>query len=238
MTDRYFAWPPIAADTVRLTGPEAHHLLHVMRARPGHEVTLFDGSGAEFDAVVAATRRSELTLEIRRRRQVDRELSRTITLGVALPKGDRQKWLVEKLTELGVAELVPLATQRGVAQPTDKSLERLRRSVVEASKQCGRNRLMRIAQPQTWNDWIASVSDAVVRAVAHPGGVPAAEFFRAKTAPTAAISLAVGPEGGLTDEEIELAVAQGLQTIDLGQRILRVETAAIALAVLGGNLES
>jgi len=227
MPDRYFVDLPIAVDRTVLSGAEAHHLLHVMRAAPGSRVTLFDGSGWEFEAVVQRTARAEVELAILSRRQVDREAAIALTLGVALPKGDRQKWLVEKATELGVARLVPLQSQRAVAQPGDNALERLRRGVIEASKQCGRNRLMQIAEPQTWEAFLADKSDLDCRIVAHVGA-NSFPFF----GPCAAVVAAVGPEGGFTDEEVARAVTQGWRLVGLGRRILRVETAALALAAL------
>src|SRR4029079_19072788 len=155
MSERFFSPHPISAGGMMLDGPEAHHLLHVMRASVGDEVTLFDGSGAEFKATVVTLRRTDAELRIVERNEIDRELPFALVAGVALPKGDRQKWLVEKLTELGVTTLVPLITERSVAQPNESALERLARSVIEAAKQCGRNRLMAISQPQSWDDWIA-----------------------------------------------------------------------------------
>src|SRR5258705_4003661 len=156
MSERFYSPHPITAGCMMLDGPEAHHLLHVMRASVGDEVTLFDDSGAEFKATVETLRRTDAELRIIERREIDRELPFELVVGVALPKGDRQKWLVEKLTELGVTTLVPLITERCVAQPAATALDRLRRSIIEAAKQCGRNRLMKIADPQTWSDWIAS----------------------------------------------------------------------------------
>jgi 16S rRNA (uracil1498-N3)-methyltransferase len=152
-------------------------------------------------------------------------------IGVSLPKGDRQKWLVEKLTELGATELVPLVTERGVAQPTDHALDRLERSVIEAAKQCGRNRLMRIAEPHPWGDWVASGAGASKsrRLVAHPMGRPLAEIELTSPQPT---MLAIGPEGGLAEAEIVAAEGAGWETVELGPRILRVETAAVALAAV------
>jgi 16S rRNA (uracil1498-N3)-methyltransferase len=150
---------------------------------------------------------------------------------VALPKGDRQKWLVEKLTELGVTALVPLVTERGVAQPTASAIARLERAVIEASKQCGRNRLMRIARPQAWAAWIAAVAtnEGTLRLIAHPGGTPLASIDLKAPQLT---QLAIGPEGGLTDAEVATATAARWQAVDLGPRILRVETAAVALAAV------
>src|SRR5688572_21649634 len=110
MSERFFSAKPVTSDRVQLDGPEAHHLLHVMRASVGDAVTLFDGGGAEFAAVVETLRRADADLRIIERREISRELPFPLTVGVALPKGDRQKWLVEKLTELGVSALVPLTT--------------------------------------------------------------------------------------------------------------------------------
>lgn len=226
MSERFFSAASITSERVQLEGPEAHHLLHVMRARVGDEVILFDNSGGEFAAVVEKLGRSAADVRIVQRRDVDRELSFALTVGIALPKGDRQKWLVEKLTELGVTALVPLTTTRGVAQPTDSAIERLERSVIEACKQCGRNRLMQIAAPQTWDVWLDQ-SAMSVRLVAHPGGTSLAELDLSRKQTT---QLAIGPEGGLTEAEVAAAIATGWQPVDLGPRILRVETAAIALA--------
>jgi 16S rRNA (uracil1498-N3)-methyltransferase len=229
MSDRYFVEASIASDRALLTGAEAHHLLHVMRAKAGTRVALFDGSGWEFDAVVGRIGRSEVELAIAGRREVNREARIAVTLGVALPKGERQKWLVEKVVELGLARLVPLETERGVAQPVENALERLRRGVIEASKQCGRNRLMEIAEPREWRDFLLENRTAACRLVAHPRQEPGQEAS-CIPAPNDSAALAVGPEGGFTAEEVALAVAQGWQPVDLGPRILRVETAAVALA--------
>jgi 16S rRNA (uracil1498-N3)-methyltransferase len=220
---------PIAGQQVRLEGAEAHHLLHVMRGAVGETVMLFDGSGAEFIGIIEKLHRSEVELRITERREVDRELPFQLTVGVALPKGDRQKWLVEKLTELGVTTLVPLETQRGVAQPSSAAIERLARTVIEAAKQCGRNRLMRIAQPQSWNAWIdcqLEKGEAECRLIAQPGGKP---FRQIQFAPRASYRLAIGPEGGLTDSEVSAVVHAGWHLVELGPRILRIETAAIAI---------
>lgn len=235
MSTRFFSTAPITTERATLEGPEAHHLLHVMRAAIGAQVTLFDNSGAEFPAIIEKLNRASIDFRIIERIEVDRELPYRLMVGVALPKGDRQRWLVEKLTELGVATLVPLETTRGVAQPTDAARERLERSVIAASKQCGRSRLLEIAKPQAWDEWIEHAQSAIPnrkseiptrRVVAHPGGAPLAGLDFTTPLPT---HLAIGPEGGFTDEEVAAAQAAGWQPVDLGPRILRVETAAVAL---------
>ncbi len=246
MSERFYSSQSITGERATLVGPEAHHLLHVMRAAAGASITLFDGSGAEFAGVVESVRRAEAVVRIVERHEVDRELPFELTVGVALPKGDRQKWLVEKLTELGVTTLVPLVTEHGVAQPTASAAERLQRAIVEAAKQCGRNRLMRIAEPRAWGEWVggdvrSKMSDlrfenqgdvtgssvTVERIVAHQGGVPVGELELRRNV---AIVVAIGPEGGFTDNEMAAASAAGWRKVSLGARILRVETAAIALA--------
>lgn len=230
MSQRYFSATPIEAERVVLADAEAHHLAHVMRASVGDSVTLFDGSGAEFDARIARIAKHSVELEITERREVDRELPFTLTLAVALPKGDRQKWLVEKAIELGVTRLVPLVTTRSVADGAS-ALERLRRGVIEASKQCGRNRLMEIAAPRKWSDIAAETCRAnTVRLFAHPATASNSLSVHGAIAAAEQIEIAVGPEGGWTDEEAALAQSTDWLFVDLGTRILRVETAAIALA--------
>jgi len=234
MSERFFVESPITGDRAMLVESEAHHLIHVMRASLGVRVVLFDGSGAEFTAEVRKLGRSEVELGVLERRAVDRELQIPLILGIALPKGDRQKWLVEKAVELGISRIVPLRTVHGVAQPVDQALTRLTRSVVEASKQCGRNRLLQLSSPQGWGDYVAAQCDSPWRLVAHPAIRHAASIpstLPGKLPPhKSPICLAVGPEGGLTSEEIELAVGAGWQLVDLGARILRTETAGIVLA--------
>jgi 16S rRNA (uracil1498-N3)-methyltransferase len=218
MSDRFYIAKPIAEDHISLTGTEAHHLAYVMRAETGQCVTLFDGSGQEFLAEIETIGKREVRLAVRERKEINREAPVNVVLAVALPKGERQQWLVEKSVELGVAELIPLETKRGIAQPSEGAIERLRRAVVEASKQCGRNRLMQIAAAQNWSEFVAAPYQENLRLVAHPGGMPlhSEQFQRGGSGTQPGLITAIGPEGGFTDDEI-----------------LRVETAAIVLATWG-----
>lgn len=238
MLPRLFSELPIAGPRATLAGAEAHHLMHVLRAAAGDEVTLFDGTGPEWTARVLHVGRHEATLEVLARHEVDRELGRSVTLAVALPKGDRQRFLVEKAVELGVQRLVPLHTLRGVAQPTDAALQRLRRAVIEASKQCGRNRLMEISAPLAWQAAAPALAQEFGThcLMAHPAvhGAEVRPLWKvlAGLARTGRVAAAVGPEGGFTDDEVSAAEAAGWQLVDLGPRLLRVETAAVALAAV------
>lgn len=232
MSRRYYSAVPLTGLQATLDGPEAHHLLHVLRAQPGMQVTLFDGSGGEFDAEVTACGRATVELAIVASREVSRELAAPLVLGVPLPKGDRARWLVEKAVELGVTRLVPLRTEHST-EHGDKPGGKLDRYVVEASKQCGRNRLMEIAELHTWDEWVALAGDAKLspasarKLVAHFSGEPLGGIDFGDIRPTFA---AVGPEGGFTDAEIAAATAAGWKIVGLGPRILRVETAALAIA--------
>ena len=149
MSERFFLAEPPSAGRGRLVGDEARHLIRVMRCRVGDEVVVFDGRGTSWRARVASIGRDEAVLELGAAAEEPVAQAAPVTLAVALPKGERQKWLVEKLTELGVARLVPLVTTRGVAEATPAAVERLGRGVIEACKQCGRDTLMAIAEPRT-----------------------------------------------------------------------------------------
>ena len=238
MSDRYFTPGPISGQRAVLAGAEAHHLIHVMRAGPGRRVELFDGSGRQWVAVVRRIARAEVELDLVAEEPIDRELAVDVTLAVALPKGDRQRWLVEKAVELGVRRLVPLETARGVARPGAATLERLRRYVIEASKQSGRNRLLEIWPGQSWADLLASTAGVPQRWMAHPGGDPQGApsvpcgARLPPLAPQDQVVLAVGPEGGFTADQVAAAVGAGWRLVDLGPRILRVETAAVLLAAV------
>jgi 16S rRNA (uracil1498-N3)-methyltransferase len=225
MSERFFAENLAAGSRAELRDDEARHLGAVMRARVGDEVTLFDGSGAEFVSRIVELKKNRVVLDVGERREVSRELPFELTLAVALPRGDRQKWLVEKATELGVSCLVPLVAERGVAVANDATLDRLRRQVIEASKQCGRNRLLEIAPPVAATAYFQAAATAATRLLADPQG----ESLPGGPADANVIG-AVGPEGGFSDSEVNAARDAGWRLVTLGPRILRVETAAIALA--------
>ncbi|HID77069.1 MAG TPA: 16S rRNA (uracil(1498)-N(3))-methyltransferase [Planctomycetaceae bacterium] len=236
MSNRYFVPHPIDGEAASLSGGEAHHLVHVMRAKVGDEVVLFDGSGAEFPARIKRIERSRVWLAVLGRQEVYRELPVGLTLGVCLPKGDRQRWLVEKAVELGVRRLVPLQTARSVVVRSPARLHRLVRVVVEASKQCGRNRLMEIASPHRFQDFVRCGHGDSLRLLADPSARDAPDrWFGAVDRSTVQVLVAIGPEGGFTAEELRLAAQSGWRLVNLGPRMLRIETAAVVLAALAAQ---
>lgn len=227
MAERFFSatasGPP--GEILTLEGDEAHHLGRVRRIPVGATVEVFDGKGYATQALVAELGKARATLTRVGNPLPERAPRLQLTLATAVPKGERFDWLVEKATELGVERLIPLRTDRSVVDPGKSKVERLRRAVIEASKQCGRNTLMAIEEPRSWDALIAG-SPPGVRLMAHPGASPIGSIGR----PGSPCLLAVGPEGGFTDAELEAAEACGWRRVSLGPTILRIETAAVAAA--------
>lgn len=226
MSERFFLDVPPRAGHAELSGDEARHLARVLRAKVGDMVSVFDGQGRAWPARIASLGRDRVGLELGAPIEASPS-SRALTLAVALPKGDRQKWMVEKLTELGCTRLVPLATTRGVAEATPGTVQRLMRSSIEACKQCGRNTLLEITSPLTIAEVLAQRDAATLAVVADPEGELLGPLLKGHAGDILAL---VGPEGGFTAEELALASATGCRRVSLGPHVLRVETAAIAVA--------
>jgi 16S rRNA (uracil1498-N3)-methyltransferase len=234
MFHRFYVNCELAPGGVTLEGPEAHHLAGVSRLRPGDSVCLFNGDGKEYPAVVVACARNRAELNVVGVESPARELPQRLEVAAPLPKGDRAQFLIEKLTELGVAAFIPLRTVRSVVHPGETRLEKLERYVIEASKQCGRNVLMQVSSVTKWQDYCGRSDLPGMRLLAHPGlHSRVGEVFgthHVDGPQSSGLALAVGPEGGFTDDELSMAHQHGWRTVSLGPRILRIETAAIALA--------
>lgn len=229
MTRRYYVPDlPRSGGLIALSEAEAAHALRVMRVKQGDRICLFDGQGWEAEAVVTAAVQRDCCCEADPPRWVDRELPRAVHVAVSLPKPDRAREMVQRLTELGVTSLTPLVAQRSQCPPGGNQLAKLGRAVIEASKQCGRNRLMDIREPVSTNDFFIR-SLPPLRWIADP--TPDSGHWQAPIS-EAAVVVAVGPEGGFTESERQLAMTRGFQPLWLGPRILRVETAATAIAAL------
>jgi 16S rRNA (uracil1498-N3)-methyltransferase len=228
VSDRFYFNGPLAPGDVTLEGPEAHHLSSVRRFEAGDAVTLFNGDGHEYPATVVDVGKKRMTLHVTGVEAPDRELGFPVHVAAALPKGDRSDFLIEKLTELGATDCTPLITERTVVKAGQAKADKLRRAVIEASKQCGRNVLMRVHAPARWADWC--ILQTGRRFIAHPDGT--GDW---KDDSPGAVIVAVGPEGGFTEAEVAVAEAAGWERLSLGPRILRVETAALAVAMLFGR---
>jgi 16S rRNA (uracil1498-N3)-methyltransferase len=235
--ERFFCPTPARDGRIRLEGDESRHLTRVRRLGPGAVVEVFDGAGWAASAEVIEVGKDRVDLVVRGEPLADRTAACRLTLATAVPKGERFDWLVEKATELGVERLVPIVTERSVVDPRATKLQRLRRLVVEASKQCGRNRLMVLDRPIAWDLWLKEPLLATQRLAAHPGGAPPQVWTRARRG--GEVALAVGPEGGFTEDEIASARAAGWEIASLGTTLLRIETAGLvgcaAILALAGE---
>ena len=225
MSTRFYCPDPPIDGRLRLGAGEARHLSRVCRLGAGDIVEVFDGRGSAFRSQVIAVGDDWVELTAVEPPVSDHLPPCRLTLASAVSKGDRFDWLVEKSTELGVERLIPLVTDRSVVEPGGGKLSRLRRSIIEASKQCRRNRLMILDQPIRWSDLAGSYS-RFSKYIADPQGMPASRL--AAIPHGQAVILAVGPEGGFTASERELADRTGWLAISLSVNTLRIETAGLA----------
>jgi 16S rRNA (uracil1498-N3)-methyltransferase len=225
----------------RLELPEgaARHVGQVLRMRAGELLTLFNGAGGEYHAVIEAVERRSVRVRIESWREVERESRLELVLAQCVSKGERMDYTVQKAVELGVSAIVPLLSARSVVkldgERWEKKLEHWRGIVVSACEQSGRTRIPHVYPVQKLDAWLAQAGTGA-RLVLAPGGHHALKALPA----SAAATLLVGPEGGLDDKEIALAVHRGFTAIGLGPRVLRTETAGVAalsaLQALWGDL--
>jgi 16S rRNA (uracil1498-N3)-methyltransferase len=229
MFHRFFCPELNESGSVTLNDTEAHHLIHVLRSQPGNIVEVFNGLGLSATCRIASVRKRDAELEVIAVQRTEPP-SPVLTLATAVPKGDRFDWLIEKATELGVTCLIPLVTTRSVVDPRDSKLDKLRQTVISACKQSGRNHLMKITGVTSWSDFVKQMVPAHQTFIAHPQG-NSVECGNDRTRESAKpLLFAIGPEGGFTDDEVQSAITAGATLICLGSLILRIETAAIALA--------
>ncbi|MBQ18320.1 MAG: RNA methyltransferase RsmE [Planctomycetaceae bacterium] len=221
----------LQGDELLLRGREAHHLTDVLRQGPGTEVELFDGRGTRAVAEVISSGKRETVLTITARFPDPSTDGPELVLATAIPKGDRFRSLVEKTTELGIDRLIPLRTDRSVVHPGKGKCQKMNHAVIAACKQCGRNRLMAIEPVTAWREMLAIDNAALI--IAHPGESPAAETLdQVLSDPPGSLVFCVGPEGGWSETELQAAGNAGAVRVSLGPHVLRIETAAIALAAL------
>jgi 16S rRNA (uracil1498-N3)-methyltransferase len=212
----------------------ARHV-QVLRMQPGDVITLFNGEGGEFDATVTRMGRSDVDVEVGAHRPVEREAARAVHLLAGITANDRMDWLVEKATELGVASITPLVAERSVlklkGERADKKLAHWQGVAVAAAEQCGRNRVPTIHPAVTLTDWLkkAPPCERWVLSLSE-GTQPLTQMHSPQT--LAPVTVLSGPEGGLSPGEEAAALAAGFTPITLGPRVLRAETAPLAVLAL------
>ncbi|UCH52782.1 MAG: 16S rRNA (uracil(1498)-N(3))-methyltransferase [Pseudomonadota bacterium] len=237
MTAPWFYCPDLdpASDRATLPATEVSHALGARRLRVGAEVSLFDGRGQVARAQIAAVNNRDRSVELQiseRRRQAP---SAARHLACALAKGDRQATLFDMATQLGATDLTPLECEHSVVTVGPNSVARWERICLEACKQSRRAYLPRLHAPTT-PDALCAARQATRTLIAHPDGLAFARLEPLRT--TDDVLLLIGPEGGFTDGEVAAARANGAQTVALGDAILRIETAAVALLALVANAQA
>ncbi len=235
----------ITGELLDLPAGAARHV-QVLRLQPGGAITLFNGGpdvpnspGGEFDAVVTHMGRSSVQVQVGAHHPVEREAPRAVHLVVGMPANDRMDWLVEKATELGVASLQPLMTERSVlrlsGERADKKVAHWQSVATAACEQCGGNRVPVIHPVMTLAAW--AKTSATATAGTHlllslqPHTQPLRDVMQAPETSHLSTTFLSGPEGGLSPAEEALALGQGFRPVTLGPRVLRSETAALAALV-------
>ncbi|MBL4884440.1 MAG: 16S rRNA (uracil(1498)-N(3))-methyltransferase [Planctomycetaceae bacterium] len=235
MASRYYYEGSLQPGNIELTDSEAHHLIHVKRARVGECIEVFDGQGNAVEAEVIELKKKLAVLKIDQQFRHDEEQSRLeIVLASAIPKSDRFRWLIEKATEIGVTQFIPLITQRSVVSPRNSKLEKHRQYVIEACKQSGRNHLMQISASMTLNELCTESEKTTQIFVGHPGTTFASleQFQQCLKTTTTSLLLVVGPEGGLTNQELNLLDDKNVIRVCCSPHILRIETAGLVMSTV------
>jgi RNA methyltransferase, RsmE family len=236
---RFYAVPENFQDEkVTLGADETKHLRDVLRLREGEKVRVFNGLGREFLCEIRAISKKETVLEINEEIKPSApESDLDLTLAVALLKGEKFELVLQKAVELGVSKFVPLVTKRSEVKIKDaeKKLERWRKIILEASKQSGRAKLMRIQVPVEFDFFVRDSSseradDESFVLFSERGGDGFSSIEAAKK-----ITAVTGAEGGWEDSEINLAQVSGFRIVTFGGRIMRAETAAIAVTAVLQN---
>ncbi len=229
---RFFANPDFfAGDKVVLGKDETRHLRDVLRLSEGDDVAVFDGSGADFLCVVETMSKKGAILSITSKTAAPSpESSLDLTMCIALTKGDKFEFVIQKCVELGVKRLVPLLTDRCDVKLHDKAeskMERWRKIVVESSKQCGRGVLMKIEEPKSFGSLMKESDTDVMVIFSERSGQ---RFGDVQVSD--GIVAVVGPEGGWSEEELAAASSADVRVVTMNGRILRAETASIAVATI------
>lgn len=216
---------------------ESHHASRVLRCRVGERVIVFDGMGYEAEGRIVGIDKRSVRVEIGTRLFAPRDHSNRLHIALALPKGERQRNAIEKMVELGVDSLTPIQTEYAIV--AHAKTERLDRYIVEACKQCRRNRLMQIRADRPLNT-LASFAPPSTMWLLHPDTSRATaksihEASQMIKPDIASLLFVIGPEGGFSDSEIDTSLQSGANLLSLGDRILRVETAVAVAATIGSQ---
>ena len=229
----YVPPPQIQTDTAIITDTEYHHLRNVLRVTPGETVRIIDGQGTVYTGEVINTGTKNASSEVRiLSHEFHPSVSPSITLFQGLPKNDKMALILQKTTEIGVTQIVPLRTEYALQKPSQNRYERWHRVIIAATKQCKRAWLPQLCDPQTFQASLTKLDHFSLRLLLNPDANQTShtqhirEVLR-KTPQATSLALFVGPEGGFSDTEATIAIEKGCIPVTLSTNILRTETAAI-----------
>lgn len=231
---RFFVSPENIFDgKIHISGTDVKHITRVLRMRPGDIITISDGGGHEYEAKISSCTDQEIICTIISSTDVNREAPIKVILVQGLPKGDKMEFIIQKCTELGVAEIIPVSTKRTVVQLEGKKAagrrERWQRVAEEAAKQAGRTRVPQVLELSTLGKVLAAIPAGALALM--PWEDEKAVGIKDKLTHydgERVVYLFIGPEGGLASEEVDLAKANGVFPVTMGPRIMRTETAGLA----------
>ena len=224
---RAYLPPSSWTETPFLEGDEAKHLSQVLRIQPGAAVTVFDGLGNHAQARVLSVSKQRVDLMLELAESAPTSLP-DITLVQAIPKGKNMDWIVQKAVELGVSRIQPLVTRHTIVSPGGDKAEKWRRTALEACKQCGQFTIPIIEDPLPFAEWLANRPSADLEIIASLADNPRNFRDTLRLLPDLeSITLAIGPEGDFSPEEMTAALAAGFVPVTLGDLVLRVETATM-----------
>ncbi len=222
-----------------LDAERAHYLGRVLRCQPGDDVNVFNGDDGEFRATIEALRKNRATLLVREEVESNRESPFKVHLVQGVSRGERMDFVVQKATELGIKRITPVLTDHGVvrldAARAEKRRTHWQRVAESACEQCGRVRPPLVDAPIALNKWFGEGSGADVTqlVLTHGTGVPPLTSI---DSPPVKLCLLIGPEGGLSESELDDASLAGFEPVSLGPRILRTETAALTAVAIAQSL--
>ncbi|OOZ37023.1 16S rRNA (uracil(1498)-N(3))-methyltransferase [Solemya velesiana gill symbiont] len=224
----YTQLPLAAGDVVSLEEGPPHHLLKVLRLKPGAELTLFNGNGCDYGARIIDAGKRSAQVEILDQGVEEATPALRISLGIGISKGERMDFAVQKAVELGVSEITPLITERCVVRLSRERMHKRcnhwRQVAISACEQSGRRRVPLVIDPMELDDWIESSDSTPGLLLEHRSERVIGQL----PAPGTGIRLLVGPEGGLSEEERTFALRHRFTGVQLGPRVLRTETAPLA----------
>lgn len=231
---RVFTNQPLAVGAeVLLEERNAHHLTGVLRLKVGTGIVLFNGTGGEYKATLGNSTGKHAIAFVTDFLDTDRQSPLYISLGIGLSRGDRMDWVIQKATEVGVAEITPLFTARSEVRlkgdRLDKKIRHWQKIAISACEQCCRNISPIIKAPASPDLWSHSLDTDKKLVLHHRSNQTVAEF---RDQHVNSVALLIGPEGGLTDAEISSSLQSGFEALSIGPRVLRTETAPIVAVTL------